>query len=78
MNQRDRIKQYLDDGLTLNRLEGWSTLGILETPARICEIRAEGYPVTTKMITVTNRYGEKVRIAQWTKGQTQKTPPKQG
>lgn len=68
ISQKDRIRAYLDEGLTLNRLEGWEKLGILELPARLSEMRSEGYPVTTKMITVVNRYGEKVRIAEWRKG----------
>ena len=68
MNQRDRIKQYLDDGFTLNRLDAWDKLGILESPARCSELRALGYPINTKMIAVVNRYGKKVRIAEWSKG----------
>lgn len=66
-SQKDRIRTYLDSGLTLTRLNAWSELGILECPARISELRAEGYPVLTKMITVQNRYGESVRVAEWRK-----------
>lgn len=66
-SQKDRIKSYLDSGLTLTRLNAWSELGILECPARISELRSEGYPVSTKMITVQNRYGESVRVAEWRK-----------
>ena len=68
ISQKDRIRQHLDEGLTLNRLEGWSKLCVLETPARISELRASGYPIKTRMITVTNRYGEKVKVAEWSKG----------
>ena len=68
MNQRDRIREHLDNGLTLTRLDAWDLLGILESPARISELRAEGYQVKTRMFEVTNRYGEKVRVAEWSKG----------
>lgn len=65
MNQKQRIKEYLDSGKILTRLNSWSELGILECPARISELRAEGHNIKTKMISVTNRYNEKVRVAEW-------------
>ena len=65
MNQKERILHYLKQGQTLNRLVSWSRLGVLEAPARISELRAEGHPIKTKMRTVPNRYGEKVSIAEW-------------
>ena len=65
MNQKERILHFLQQGQTLNRLVSWSRLGVLEAPARISELRAEGYPIKTKMKTVHNRYGEKVSIAEW-------------
>lgn len=65
-SQSDRIRAYLDSGKTLTRLNAWSELGILEAPARISELR-HTYPISTTMITVTNRYGESVRVAEWRK-----------
>lgn len=65
MTQQQRIKEYLESGKTLTRLNAWDKLGSLECPARISELRAQGMDIKTKMITVTNRYGEKVRIAKW-------------
>ena len=64
-NQKDRILDYLRTGRTLTRLNSWEELGILEAPARISELRQEGFDIKTKMIRVTNRYGEAVRIAVW-------------
>ncbi len=68
MSQQQRIKDYLDSGGVLNRLNSWSELGIIEAPARISELRAQNYPIETKMIQVQNRFGEKVRVAEWRKG----------
>lgn len=65
MNQKQRIREYLESGKILTRLNSWSELGILECPARISELRAEGFDIKTKMISVTNRYNEKVRVAEW-------------
>lgn len=65
MSQKQRIKEYLESGKILTRLNSWSELGILECPARISELRAEGHNIKTKMISVKNRYNEKVRVAEW-------------
>ena len=65
MTQKERILEHLKSGRLLTRLNSWDELGIIEAPARICELKADGYSIKTKMVTVINRYGEKVRIAQW-------------
>lgn len=65
MTQRERILDYLMKGHVLTRLNSWDRLGIIEAPARISELRSEGWPIHTRMKAVTNRFGEKVRIAEW-------------
>jgi len=65
MSQQERILSYLEAGHTLTRLDSWNELGCLECPARISELRMKGYPIRTHMKTVLNRFGEKVRIAEW-------------
>lgn len=65
MTQKERIKEYLESGKILTRLNSWDELGILEAPARVTELRQDGVPIKTKMISVTNRYGERTRVAQW-------------
>lgn len=65
MTQSDRILEYLQSGKTLNRLDSWSELGILECPARISELRNAGHVIHTRRRQVKNRYGQKVSIAEW-------------
>jgi len=65
MSQKDRVLQYLKQGKVLNRLNAWDELGVIETPARISELRHEGHAIQTNMKQVLNRYGELVRIAEW-------------
>lgn len=64
-SQKDRILNYLTEGKILNRLNSWSELGILEAPARISELRSLGYNIHTEMIEVENRFGDTVKVAQW-------------
>ena len=65
MNQKERILHHLQSGETLTRLDSWNTLGVIEAPARISELRHEGHKILTEMIEVTNRYQERVRVARW-------------
>ena len=65
MSQQKRLLAWLKSGKTLTRLSAWDDLGILEAPARISELRAQGYNISTEMVPVINRYGEAVRIALW-------------
>ena len=49
--------------LKIKRLE--DELGVIETPARIHELRSEGYDIQSTRKQVLNRYGETVNIAEW-------------
>ncbi len=48
MSQQKRILNYLKQGNELTRLNCWEQLGILEAPARISELRAEGHHINEK------------------------------
>ncbi len=65
MTQKDRILAHLKSGKTLTRLESWNLLGVLEAPARISELRGANHEIFTRMIDVTNRYGERIKVAEW-------------
>ena len=64
-SQKSRILDYLKSGKVLTRLNSWTELGVLEAPARISELRQDGWAIRTDMVTVNNRYSEAVRIAMW-------------
>ena len=65
MTQKERLLAYLERGYTLTSLDSWKMLGILECPARICELKQDGHDIKTERLTVTNKFGEKVSIAKW-------------
>lgn len=66
MSQKQDILNYLREGKTLSRVNSFDKLGVLEAPARISELRAEGHDIRTKMVPVRNRYGKVVKVAHWT------------
>ena len=65
MSQKKRVLSHLKSGKRLTRLSAWDDLGIIECPARISELRAEGHTIFSERKTVLNRYGESVQIAEW-------------
>lgn len=65
MTQAHRIIRHLARGGTLTRLDAWDKLGILEAPARISELRAQGWQIRTEKVQIRNRYGEAATIARW-------------
>ena len=65
MTQKQRLLEYLRTGRVLTRFNSWEELGIMEAPARICELRREGYPISTRRHTIVNRFGEHVSVAEW-------------
>ena len=65
LTQYDLVKEHLESGKTLTRLEALSELGIMNPTARISELRADGIDVKTRMVGVYNRWDAKVKVAQW-------------
>jgi len=67
MTQKDRILEYLKSGKTLTRWIGLMDLGIWETPARICDLKSDGYRknIVTKLKPDFNQRGEPIVYAEW-------------
>ena len=65
MTQGERLLDHLEQGKTITRVNAWEVLGILEAPARICELRQKGHKIDTEMVPVFNRFNEVVRVARW-------------
>jgi hypothetical protein len=66
MSQYKVMLKALQEGKTLTRLLCLYKFGIVESPARITEMRNAGIDVHTKMVSVINASGKKVRVAHWT------------
>lgn len=63
--QRMRVMCHLKTGKTLTSLEALQEYGIMRLPNRISELRKRGEPIEKTMITVMNKYGEAVRVAEY-------------
>lgn len=66
MNQRQRIMQYLNEEGSITRAEAFSELGIVELPARICELERMGFEFGKEIVHKKNRYGDPIRFTKYT------------
>ena len=66
MTQKERILKWLNDNGSITRAEAFTELGIVEMPARICELEQMGYEFSRETIAKKNRYGENVCFTKYT------------
>jgi hypothetical protein len=63
MTQCERIIRHLNDHGSITSLEAISEYGILRLASRISDLRAQGIPIVSKLVTEKNRYGETIRYS---------------
>lgn len=63
--QTARVLAWLQEGRPLDRVKAWNTLGVIEAPARISELKARGHTIVTTTKTIKNRFDEEIRVAEW-------------
>ena len=63
--QHQRILDYLTDVGSITSYKGLIELGIGRTQARIGELKQMGYAIETKRVSVSNRWGEKASVAEY-------------
>ena len=62
MSQVQRLIEHLSLGNRIHRISSYNVLGIIELSARVIDAEKKGCVIDREWRTVTNRYGEKVRI----------------
>lgn len=50
---------------SITQLEAMKDLGVMRLASRISDLRRLGYPITSEVDTVKNRFGEKVHIKRY-------------
>lgn len=64
--QCDRVIRYLDEHGSINQYEAFTELGIMRLASRISDIKKhKNIHISKRMVTVTNRFGEKCRVAEY-------------
>lgn len=63
--QNERILKYIDKFGSITQFEALQDLGILRLASRICDLRRLGYPITSEMVTVKNRFEEDCHVKRY-------------
>lgn len=66
VTQEDRVLQHLQDFGTISSLEAFKDYGITRLSAKIFNLRALGYNITTHFVSSKNRYGDTTRYGVYT------------
>lgn len=68
MSQKERLLDYLGEHKTITSMQALNELGIYRLASRISNLKKEGYPVTSRMVPVKNRWGEVCHVSEYTMG----------
>jgi hypothetical protein len=63
--QNQRILDYISEFGSITQLEALRDLGVMRLASRISDLRKRGYPITSTVEPVKNRWGEPVRIKRY-------------
>lgn len=68
MKQEERILKYMRDFGSITPLQALEYLGVMRLGARIYDLKKAGHPISRRMVTRKNRYGESVSFAEYRLG----------
>ena len=63
--QAGRLLTHLQAGHSIHRLSALIDLGIFELSARVIDLQSHGFTVNKNRIEITNRFGEKARVTEY-------------
>lgn len=63
--QAERVLDYINDFGSITQLEALNDLGVMRLASRISDLRKEGYPITSEVEAVKNRYNETCYIKRY-------------
>lgn len=63
--QAQRVLQYIEDFGSITQFEALQDLGVMRLASRVSELKKNDYPITSKMVAVYNRYGEKCMVKRY-------------
>lgn len=63
--QNEKILDYIARFGSITQLDALQDLGVMRLASRISDLRSEGYPITSTIETVKNRFGEKCHIKRY-------------
>lgn len=65
IKQTERVIIYIEEFGSITQLEALRDLGIMRLASRVSDLKRAGYPITSEVETVKNRFGEKSYIKRY-------------
>ena len=63
--QAERVLAYIEDFGSITQLDALNDLGVMRLASRISDLKKLGYPITSNVEAVRNRYGENCYIKRY-------------
>ena len=63
--QAQMVLEYIEQFGSITQLEALKDLGVMRLASRISDLKKQGYPITSKVEAVQNRYGENCYIKRY-------------
>ncbi len=70
-SQNVRILDYISKYGSITQDEASYRLGVKRLASRVSDLKSKGYPITSEMVVVRNRFGEKCRVARYRMGSSE-------
>ena len=67
--QTERVLDYIDEFGSITQMEALNDLGVMRLASRISDLKRQGYPITSSIEVVKNRYGERCHIKRYSMGE---------
>lgn len=66
--QNERILDYMERHGGITQLEALTECSVMRLASRVSDLRRKGYPITSKIVKVENRYGETCHVKRYSLG----------
>lgn len=63
--QTERVLKYIEENGSITQIQALNDCGIMRLASRISDLKKMGYPITSKVEAVKNRYGENCYIKRY-------------
>ena len=63
--QAQRVLSYIDEFGSITQFEAFRDLGVMRLASRISDLRKQGYPIQSDVVTVKNRFDENCYIKRY-------------
>lgn len=63
--QTERILKYIEENGSITQIQALNDCGVMRLASRISDLKKMGYPITSKVEAVKNRWGENCYIKRY-------------